>query len=85
MSHHWASKRTTPEKKDVVNGVSCSPPSLMRVTTRKQESHTSSPVTSMLHFEDALRDSRFSVESVRNSISRLHLLQEPHSHSPMKP
>jgi hypothetical protein len=81
--NHWIQKRTTPETKDIVNGVSCSPPSLMRGTSRNNEGHTSTPNTSLLRLEAASSDSHFCVESIRTPISRLQQLQEPHSHSPM--
>jgi hypothetical protein len=82
VGHQWVPKRATPEKKDLVNGVSCSPPSLTRGTARNHDGPLLTTGSGSLRLEQVSRDLCFSVETMRTPISRLHQLQEPHSHSP---
>jgi hypothetical protein len=83
VGHQSVPKRATPDKKDVVNGVSCSPPSLARGIARKHDGPLLTTTgSSSLRLEQVSWDLCFSVETMRTPISRLHQLQEPHSHSP---
>jgi hypothetical protein len=83
VGQQWVPKRVTPDKKDVVNGVSCSPPSLARGIARKHDGPLLTTTgSSSIRLEQVSWDLCFTVETVRTPISRLHQLQEPHSHSP---
>jgi hypothetical protein len=82
VGKRWVYIRSPPERKEVVNGVSCSPPTLTSSISRINRDCISAQGKSLLHVQEASRDSRPLLECDRTPVSRLHNLQEPHSHSP---